>query len=177
MEEFTRSDLVPTLGDSGKVTLLKAADINFDDFETKLNLACGHDYIEGFVNLDGDETTKADVYCQLDLADVKLPFEDGHFDFIYASHILEHIWYLPQLKLELIRILRTGGKMLVIVPHFLSVDAWGDDTHCRAFSPGSFYPLFWPGCTINRYLEFSIDPKDQRIMERKWITGVIEKTS
>jgi ubiquinone/menaquinone biosynthesis C-methylase UbiE len=74
-----------------------------------------------------------------------LPFKDGEFDVIYASHILEHIQNLVVLKKELTRILKNKGLILVIVPHFQSNDAWGDDTHVRAFSTESFLLSFWPG--------------------------------
>jgi hypothetical protein len=43
----------------------------------------------------------------------------------------------------------------VIVPHYLSPDAWGDPTHCRGFSEESFFPCFWPGFTV-----VSLEPKE-----------------
>jgi predicted SAM-dependent methyltransferase len=127
--------------------------VDFNSYERKLNLACGADYKHGWTNLDNDARVIADVGVDLDtmhLYDgefhIGLPFESGMFDLIYAAHILEHITHLQELKTELYRILKPGGDLVCIVPHYLSVDAWGNPTHCRAFSLDSFHVgQFWPG--------------------------------
>jgi SAM-dependent methyltransferase len=52
-----------------------------------------------------------------------LPFEDGEFVLVYASHILEHIaWYdtVDVLK-EWARVLEPGGKMEIWVPNALKI--------------------------------------------------------
>ena len=106
----------------------------------RLNLACGNDYRAECVNLD--LTPPCDV-----VADVTqgLPFKGGAFGYVLAGHILEHIRDLRALKRELARVLKPGARLHVFVPHYLSPDAWGDDTHCRAFSSHSFWPQYWPG--------------------------------
>ncbi len=105
-----------------------------------LNLGCGNDYYKesGWVNLDGCEDINADVYCDLDDKNLIIPLKTNSFDIIWASHILEHIWYLRVLKDEMVRILKPGGALLIVVPYYLFACAWGDDTHCRAFSTQSF---------------------------------------
>jgi len=105
-----------------------------------LNLACGDDYRNGWINLD--LTRPCDV-----AADVTegLPFKESVFEKIIAGHILEHIHDLRGIKKELARILKPGAQLHIFVPHYLSPDAWGDDTHCRAFSSHSFWPQYWPG--------------------------------
>jgi SAM-dependent methyltransferase len=82
--------------------------------------------------------------------DKGLCFKAGAFDAILASHILEHIHDLRALKKELIRVLKPGGDLCVIVPYYRSPDAWGDDTHCRAFSKQSFFGDFWPGFRLEK---------------------------
>ena len=113
-----------------------------DSFKDKLNLGCGPDYIEGWTNLDY-KVEIADVHH--DLEKTPLPFKDEEFDLIYAGHILEHIRNLVELKVELHRILRIDGCLVIVVPYYLSPCAWGDDTHVRAFSEHSFFVDFWPG--------------------------------
>jgi len=140
----------------------------------RLNLGCGPDYLEGWTNLDGDPTVKAEIHCELDSRDVHIPVQKNSFDYIYASHILEHIWYLPQLKRELVRILRPNGLIAVVVPHYLSEDAWGDDTHCRAFGQASFSSGFWPQCEIRLCQLLHIKGKDN-VVDRAWLVGVMEK--
>jgi len=102
----------------------------------KLNLGCGMDYREGWVNLDSNPEVKADVYCDIERT---LPFGDNFFDLIHASHVIEHI---PRDKFyevmeELHRICKPGAIIDVFVPHFTSTVAskvpyhytyWGIDS-------------------------------------------------
>jgi len=153
-------------------------DSGFEDasiYKKKVNLGCGEDYLDGWINIDGDHNIKADLYCELDAVDVRIPLPDNSVDYIYCSHILEHIWYLPQLKKELIRILRPLGVLLVVVPHMLSPDAWGDDTHCRAFSEASFSSGFWPGCDIAHCQQINVKEPTRHKVDRVWLGAVIQK--
>lgn len=110
-----------------------------------LNLGSGDDFKYGkdWINLD---LTKP---CSV-IADVTkpLPFKKESLDMVWASHILEHVPDLCSLQIELARILKRKGELNVIVPYYLSPDAWGNPTHCRAFSEESFLVCFWPGFTI-----------------------------
>ena len=45
-----------------------------------------------------------------------LPFEDGAFDAILCSHVLEHVEDDRAAMAELARVLRPGGWLLVLVP-------------------------------------------------------------
>ncbi len=45
-----------------------------------------------------------------------LPFPDGHFDSIFSSEVFEHIFNLPEILLELKRVLKPGGRILVTCP-------------------------------------------------------------
>ena len=82
----------------------------------KLNLGCGIDYKEGFVNVDFHSHIKIDV--EHDLNVLPYPFNDGEFDYIYASHILEHLDKPFVIITELHRILKPGGTLHIKVPHF-----------------------------------------------------------
>jgi SAM-dependent methyltransferase len=110
-----------------------------------LNLGSGDDfrYEKDWINLD--LTTPCSV-----IADVTkpLPFKNNCLDMVWASHILEHIPDLCALQLELARIIKRKGELNIIVPYYLSPDAWGNPTHCRSFSEESFLICFWPGFTI-----------------------------
>jgi SAM-dependent methyltransferase len=136
-----------------EANIWKALNINLDDYKDKLNLACGADYKEGWINQDFDVRVKADVFINLEnvglydgTENIGLPFVDGLFDLIYACHILEHIRNLQELKAEIYRILKPGGVLACVVPHYLSPDAWGNPQHIRAFSTDSFHiSQFWPG--------------------------------
>ena len=57
----------------------------------------------------------------------RLPFRDGAFDVVYASHILEHIpWYnAEQVLAEWVRVVAPGGRLEIWVPDGLKI--------CKAF--------------------------------------------
>ena len=110
-----------------------------------LNLGCGPEPKEGFLNYD----IKPFGDVQGDCTD-GLPFKNESLDGILASHLLEHINDLRKLKHDMLRVLKPGGKLTVIVPYYLSPDAWGDDDHCRAFSNQSFFGDFWPGFMLRK---------------------------
>ncbi len=53
----------------------------------------------------------------------RLPFAEGTFEIVYASHVLEHIpWYqTEQVLREWIRILKSGGTLEIHVPDYLKL--------------------------------------------------------
>jgi ubiquinone/menaquinone biosynthesis C-methylase UbiE len=86
----------------------------------KVNLGCGTHKLDGFINIDESD------HCNPDLiADVlKLPFDDGYADIIYAGHILEHIrpkQIFTALR-EWKRVLKSGGTIYIVIPDFIK--AW-----------------------------------------------------
>jgi SAM-dependent methyltransferase len=48
--------------------------------------------------------------------DGSLPLEHGSFDLVWCSEVLEHVGDTSQLLLEVRRVLRSGGRLLVTVP-------------------------------------------------------------
>jgi SAM-dependent methyltransferase len=84
--------------------------------EQKLNLGCGQDFMEGYVNVDFHDHVNIDV--QHDLNRFPYPFAEASFDEVFASHVLEHLDRPFEVMKELHRILKPGGKLIVKVPHF-----------------------------------------------------------
>jgi ubiquinone/menaquinone biosynthesis C-methylase UbiE len=97
----------------------------------KLNLGCGLDIKEGFVNLDSKKLPGVDVVHNIECA--PLPFNDEEFDYILCQDVLEHVEYIDVLK-ELHRILKKGGIVEIRAPHFSSVNNFRDPTHKKMFS-------------------------------------------
>lgn len=160
MSEYVKMD-IPSLAAQNKIEWF-----DFREGDKVLNIGCGPDYVEGWTNLDGDQSVKADVHYDINKG---LPFKDNSFDVILASHILEHIPNLVELQKEFNRVLRRPhGRAFIIVPHYSSPDAWGDPTHCRAFSNQSFWPCYWPGITKLTYNVVPVQPSEGP--QGAWIT-------
>lgn len=65
------------------------------------------------LRVDIDDDVKPDV-----LADLRqvFPLAGGVFDYAWASHIIEHLANWRGFLLEMFRIVRPGGRVIVIVP-------------------------------------------------------------
>lgn len=101
----------------------------------KLNVGCGRDIKDGWVNLDRHSLPGVDVVHNIE--DLPLPFADEEFDYIYCKDVLEHCDYIPVLR-DLHRILKTGGRIFIKVPHFTARGNFVDPTHKRLFSYKTF---------------------------------------
>jgi len=96
----------------------------FGKDEVKLNLGCGNDIKEGYINID--------KYNNTGLVDIKadlgsLPFEDESVDEIYTSHVFEHIGLLDIYSVitEWRRVLRNDGRLVMRLPDLeTEVKAW-----------------------------------------------------
>lgn len=82
----------------------------------KGNFGCGQFPKNGFVNVDIDTLSKADVFH--DLSVVPYPFDDESFSLIEMHHVLEHLPKTIDVMRELHRILVPGGRLVVTTPHF-----------------------------------------------------------
>lgn len=105
----------------------------------KLNVGCGKNIRDGWINIDIMPLPGVDVVFDLETCVVKqLPFDDDSVDEIFMSHTLEHISNALPLMEELHRVAKNGAIMEIRVPHGSSNDAWEDPTHVRVFYEGSF---------------------------------------
>lgn len=82
----------------------------------KINLGCGIDYKEGFINVDFHDHSKVDKVINLNT--IPYDFAADSIDFIYASHVLEHLNDPFTIMKELHRILKPNGILHIKVPHF-----------------------------------------------------------
>jgi SAM-dependent methyltransferase len=63
---------------------------------------------------------------------------DNVFDAIFANDVLEHIPNLKTAMSNCLRLLKPGGTFHIHVPYDLSLGAWQDPTHVRAFNENSW---------------------------------------
>lgn len=64
--------------------------------------------------------------------------QEGYFDVLIANDVLEHIPDLTGAMTNALRLLRPGGVFQISVPYDLSLGAWQDPTHVRAFNENSW---------------------------------------
>jgi len=82
-----------------------------------------------------DRISCADVQCD---ANGELPFEDGHFDTIIASHVLEHCIDTANTLRNWIAKIRSGGHLIIAVPNENVTSGIPlNPEHCHAFTKQS----------------------------------------
>ena len=116
----------------------------------RLNLGCENEYKEGWVNLDFDKNTKADIYH--DLNKYPYPFEKDAFDEVLASMILEHLDNPLKSIKELYKISKHKCKIYISVPYANEIiSGLSDLSHKNKFTYHTFgewfvnkeiYPMF-----------------------------------
>lgn len=102
---------------------------------SKLNLGCGNDYLEGWLNIDISVKSKADLVYDLSKG---IPLADNSVIQIKAQHFLEHIQDIIYMMNEIWRVCINGAKVYIEVPHQSSLMAFADPTHKRIFNEESF---------------------------------------
>ena len=103
----------------------------------KLNLGCGKDYIDDWVNVDFYDDSKCDV--TLDLEEFPWPWENDSVSEIRIIHTLEHLgadWkiYIKILQ-EMYRVCEDDATIIVHVPSPWHWNYISDPTHVRPVTP------------------------------------------
>ena len=101
----------------------------------KLNLGCGNDKLEGYLNCDISPEVNPDKIVDLEKP---LDFEDNSIDEVIIYHTLEHIKDFIQLMKELHRICKRNTLINIKVPFYASWGQFNDPTHVRFFTPFTF---------------------------------------
>jgi SAM-dependent methyltransferase len=100
-----------------------------------LNVGCGRDRREGYVNVDISPLPEVDVVASLENG--TLPFPDHTFTVALCRDVLEHVEIVPALR-ELHRVVAPGGAVVISAVHFTSRNLYVDPTHVRGFSVRTF---------------------------------------
>jgi predicted SAM-dependent methyltransferase len=121
----------------------------------KLNLGCGTDIREGYINLDFEKFTGIDVIHNLNK--LPSPFKPNTFNEIIMQNVLEHLENPYGVMKELWRISKSEALIQIRVPHFSSNNAWGDIQHKRGFNSETFKNKNLSGMfkIINQRITFS----------------------
>lgn len=84
----------------------------------KLNLGCGDDYKEGWINVDFRGNIKIDI--KHDLNKIPYPFNDNSVDIILMRQVFEHLDRPITILKELSRICKNNARIMIYVPHATS---------------------------------------------------------
>ncbi len=92
-----------------------------------LDVGCGVNKLPGSIGIDRNPRTRADVLCDLDR--IPYPFRDSSFDRLQAVHVIEHVADVLRAMEEFHRLVRDGGTIFLVTPHYTDFSSFCDPTH------------------------------------------------
>ncbi|MEO5334479.1 MAG: class I SAM-dependent methyltransferase [Magnetococcus sp. YQC-5] len=114
-------------------------------YPSSLNIGGGHQVLANYINIDINPACNPDLVLDLGQPLV-LPkqvytnrfgrffMHKNGFKTISARGVLEHIPNLVTAMTNFLELLEPGGTLEILVPYDLSLEAWRNPTHCRAFN-------------------------------------------
>lgn len=121
-----------------------------------LEIGCGRgDFLKAFdeyglvcSGIDIDPSVKSftpNVNIQIvDISKDSLPFKDNTFDVVCHKSVIEHIYSPSHLMNESKRVLKSGGKLIILTPDWVSQMKvfYEDITHCRPYDTSALMDAF-----------------------------------
>lgn len=92
-----------------------------------LDVGCGRNKRPGAIGVDRNPRSRADVLCDLDR--FPYPFRDDSFDELHAVHVVEHVADVVKAVEEFHRLVRAGGLIRIVTPHYTDFSSFCDPTH------------------------------------------------
>ncbi len=92
-----------------------------------LDVGCGQNKLAGAIGIDRAALPGVDVVH--DLNSFPYPFEANSFDEIRLIHVIEHLDSILRVMEEIHRLVRPGGRVTIITPHYTDFQSWNDPTH------------------------------------------------
>ncbi len=92
-----------------------------------LDVGCGRNKFPGAIGVDRNPASHADLICDLDQA--TYPFRDDSFDEVRATHVIEHVADVLRTMGEFHRLVRAGGRIRLVTPHYTDFSSFCDPTH------------------------------------------------
>ena len=92
-----------------------------------LDVGCGINKYPGAIGVDNNPRTRADVLA--DLNRFPYPFRDNAFDELRAIHVIEHVGDVLRTMEEFWRLVRPGGRVVIVTPHYTDFSSFCDPSH------------------------------------------------
>lgn len=114
---LVRQSSMASKNNAEKTSLFREKHKIMENKQIKLNLGCGDDVKEEYINCDL-YSEKADMKFDAK----KIPMEDNSVDEIFASHLIEHFDFKEGFEVlkEWNRVLKPGGKVVLETPDLLN---------------------------------------------------------
>ena len=120
-----------------------------------LDIGCGRgDFAKGFKDLGlevfgidrerGDSEILKGIEVQLIyIENDSFPFSDEIFDFVFSKSVIEHLWTPDNFIKEIYRVLKPGGRIIVMAPDWQSQRRifYDDYTHVHPYTTNSLSGL------------------------------------
>jgi SAM-dependent methyltransferase len=92
-----------------------------------LDVGCGVNKRPGAIGIDRNPASRADVLVDIDR--FPYPFRDASFDALQAVHVIEHVSDVIRTMEEFHRLVRPGGEVFIVTPHYSDFSSFCDPTH------------------------------------------------
>jgi len=90
--------------------------------KVKLDIGCGNNKKKGFIGMD--IITSSDIDIVGDVGKYGIPLKDNSVDEIFSFHFLEHVEDVMTIVEEIHRVLKIGGIVEIVVPHFSNIGSY-----------------------------------------------------
>jgi SAM-dependent methyltransferase len=159
---------------------------------TTLNLGSGKDWKDECLNADilprvnPDwlvDISKVEFGQKIDTRFGQVVINKGMFERVIANDVLEHIPDLVSAMTNIKDLLCTNGEFHISVPYELSLGAWQDPTHVRAFNENSWlyytdwhWYLGWEDRFNLSLIEFKVSELGKEMIDKNFTEQEIMRT-
>ena len=123
--------------------------------EQTVDLGCGSKKTPGALGVDIYPFPGVDVVT--DLNSGPWPLEDSRFSLVNIHHIIEHVADVVPFLQEVHRIAKPGARVVIITPHYSSMNSWADPTHLRHLASTWYEPFMAGGYLSGRTGVFALE--------------------
>ena len=158
-----------------------------------LNIGSGKDWKDSYFNADILLRVNPDWWVDISKVEFgttidsprfgKVEIIKGMFKTIVANDVLEHIPDLVAAMTNCKDLLEVGGEFHISVPYELSLGAWQDPTHVRAFNENSWlyytewhWYLGWQDRFNLSLIEFKVSELGQEMIDKNFTEQEIMRT-